>query len=171
MPERRPHMRSARDYPSHILKYAGLALLAVVLAAACQGKKAAEPMAAAAVGPVTLDEVKSVLGTANDFASGVVDVNQGNSELIIAYRYYDADLQNYETDSASEMAPRVQALYKKFKTLDRVHFQVTSNSGSTPNLWQPFAEFVVDRKTVEEIHWTGFLARYLLDLVIKNKRS
>jgi hypothetical protein len=147
-----------------------LAVLAIILAAACRGKKE-EPAGGAAAGPITLDEVKSVLGTANDFASGVVDVTQGNDELIIAYRYYDADLENYETDFASEMAPRIQALYKRFKTLDRLHLQVTSNTGTTPNLWQPFTEFVLDRKTVEEIHWTGFLARYLLDLVIKNKRS
>jgi hypothetical protein len=148
-----------------------LALLAAAVTTSCQSKKAAEPTKVEAVEPITLDDVKSVLGAANDYASGVVDFSQGIDEVIIAYRYYDADLQNYETDFASEMASRVQALYKKFRALDRIHFQVTANSPTTPNLWRPFTEFVLDRKTVEEIHWTGFLARYLLDLAIKNRKT
>lgn len=72
---------------------------------------------------------------------------------------------------AAGLAPRVRSLFKRFPTLDRVHFQVTSNNPVTAGLWEPFTEFALDRKTVEEIHWTGFLARYILDLVIENKKS
>jgi len=164
-------MRTKTHSLSRLLGWAALAVLAVALIAACQGKKGQTSPSTPAVDEVTLDTVKSVLGTANDYASGVIDVTQGSGELIIAYRYYDADLGNYETDFATEMAPRLQSLYKKFKTLDRIHFQVTANSATAPELWQPFAEFVVDRKTVEEIHWTGFLAKYLEELVIKNKKG
>lgn len=163
-------MKNAVSGWTRIMGFILLAILGVAFSAACQGKKAEGTVRAPAVEAVTLDEVKSVLGTANDYASGVVDVTSGAGEVIIAYRYYDADLQNYETDFASEMAPRIQALYKKFKTLDRLHLQVTANSDSTPNLWKPFAEFELDRKTVEEIHWTGFLARYLLDQVLQSKK-
>jgi len=148
-----------------------LAFLAAGLFVACQGHKAPEARNAPVSAEITLDGLKSVLGTANDYASGVVDLPRGDGEPIVAYRYYDVDLQNYETDFASEMAPRIQALYKKFGTLDRIRFQVTSNSPVTQGLWKPFTEFELDRKTVEEIHWTGLLARYLHDLVIKNKRS
>jgi len=150
--------------------WALLFFLAVAVCVSCQQKKAEAALGASAVDSITLNEVKAVLGTANDFASGVLDVTQGNEELIIAYRYYDADLQNFETDFATEIAPRVQALYKRFKSLDRVRFQVTANTASARELWQPFTEFALDRKTVEEIRWTGFLAKYILDLVLKNKR-
>jgi hypothetical protein len=148
-----------------------LAALVVVAAAACRGGKAPATSGAPLSGEITTDGVKTVLGAANDYASGVVDVTQGQGEVIVAYRYYDVDLQNYETDFAAELAPRVQALYKRFPSLDRVHFQVTANNPVTAGLWEPFTEFVLDRKTVEEIHWTGFLSRYLLDLVLKNKKT
>jgi hypothetical protein len=157
-----------------LMKTAGiffLAFLAGCFFVGCRGHKAPEARSAPVPGEVTLDGLKSVLGVANDYASGVLDVTYGDHKPIVAYRYYDVDLQNYETDFASEMAPRVQALYKKFGTLDHIRFQITSNSPLTQGLWQPFTEFELDRKTVEEIHWTGFLARYLLDLVIKNKKS
>lgn len=164
-------MKTKTHYRPRLLGWALLAILTAALTVTCQGKKDGASPAGPSVDEVNLDTVKSVLGTANDFASGVIDVTRGNGELIIAYRYYDADLGNYEADFASEMAPRIQALYKKFKSLDRIHFQVTANSATAPELWQPFAEFGVDRKTIEEIHWTGFLVKYLQDLVIKNKKG
>jgi len=161
--------RKMRSLP-RLLGWAGLVILFAVLTTACQGKKAESPMGGPLVDSVTPDEVKGVLGTANDYASGVLDVTQGSGELIIAYRHYDADLRNFEADFAAEMASRIQALYKKFKSLDRVRFQVTANTATAPDLWQPFTEFAVDRKTVEEIHWTGFLAKYLEDLALKNRK-
>ncbi len=150
-----------------------LAVLAAVGAPACRGRKSPAVQGAPLSGEITLDGVKAVLGTANDYASGALDVTQGSGsdQLIVAYRYYDVDLQNYESDFASELAPRVQALFKRFPTIERVRFQVTANNPVTAGLWEPFTEFELDRKTVEEIHWTGFLARDILDLVIKNRRT
>jgi hypothetical protein len=153
-------------------KTAGLVLvaLAVVCLAACQNRKAPSARTVAD-GELSLADARSALGTAGDYASGVVDVTHGSGVLIISYRYYDADLENYETDFASEIAPRIQALFREYRTLDRIRLQVTSNSPVTSGLWQHFADFELDRRTVEEIHWTGFLARYILDLVIKNRRG
>lgn len=156
-----------------LIKAAGvvaLAVLSAIGAQSCRGRESSAAQGAPLTGEITLDGVKAVLGAANDYASGVQDVTQGRGELIVAYRYYDVDLQNYESDFAAELAPRVQSLFKRFPTLDRVHFQVTSNNPVTGGLWEPFTEFALDRKTIEEIHWTGFLARYILDLVIKNKK-
>lgn len=146
------------------------AFLAFAGPAVPQGVKPQEPRNAPAVEPVTLDQIRAVLGTAMDDVSGVLDVTNGDGETIIAYRYYDVDQENYETDFASELAQKIQLLYRRFKTLDRIRLQVTANVSSEPGQWKPFAEFAVDRKTVTEIHWTGFMARYLLDLVIKNRK-
>jgi len=97
-------------------------------------------------------------------------LTKGADELVINYRYYDADLENYETDFASEIAPKIQALYKKYPSLDNIHFRVTTNSASPPPLWKPFVNFTVDRKTVEGIRWTGFLTRYLLELILRSEK-
>ena len=155
---------------SRVLSYAGILCLFTASAAALPALKTQTPKSAKAVEPITINDVRSVLGAANDFVSGVLDFSPGDEEVIITYRYYDADLDNYETDFANEIAPRIQALYKRFKTIDRVHFQVIANSVTEPVTWKPFTEFVTDRKTLEELHWTGFVARYVMEQVIKNKK-
>ncbi|MEN6311488.1 MAG: hypothetical protein ABFD80_08125 [Acidobacteriota bacterium] len=164
-------MRQSRMRGLAVLTAALLALLIFSFPAAAQGRQTPPPKNVPSVEPVTLDQVRTVLGTAKDDISGALDVTTGDGETIIAYRYYDVDQENYETDFASELAPKIQLLYKRFKTLDRIRLQVTANVPSEPGLWKPFTEFTIDRKTVTEIHWTGFMARYLLDLVIKNRQS
>jgi len=155
---------------SWAMSTAGILCLLAASAAALPAQKTQPPKSPGAVEPITLSDVRSVLGTANDFVSGVLDFSPGDDEVIISYRYYDADQDNYETDFANEIAPRIQALYKRFKTLDRVHFQVVANSDTEPVEWKPFTEFVTDRKTIEELHWTGFVGRYVMEQVIKHKK-
>jgi hypothetical protein len=169
--ERLINMNTAKYSRLKILGYLWLVVLIAAFSAACQGKKA-EPSPGTSAGELfTIDEIKSVLGTAKADVSGVVDVTNGEGEVIVTYRYFDVDRDNYETDFASEMAPKIQLLYKRYKALDRIHLQITANDPLNADVWKSFAEFTVDRKTVEEIHWTGFLARYLLDKVLKSKKS
>jgi hypothetical protein len=151
-----------------IIGCAFIVFLFAALPAACRAKKAGP---APGVEPMTLDEVKTVFGVANDYASGAVDLTNGATEVIVAYRYYDVDLQNYEADFSAEVAPKVQAFFRKFKTVDNLHLQVMANDASTPGLWKPFSEFTLDRKTVEKIQWTGLLAKYIEEQVLKTKKE
>jgi hypothetical protein len=139
--------------------------------ALAQAKPTPAPEKEKVVNEVTLSEVRAVLGTARDDHSGVADFSQGdNGEVIIAYHYYDVDEANYETDFASEITPKIQHMYKRFKNFNRVRFEVVTNNPSAPPLWVPFSEFVIDRKTIEELHYTWFVARYILDQTLKNKK-
>jgi len=136
----------------------------------------AKPQAAASdekvINHVTFREVRAVLGRASDDNSGVSDFSQGdNGGVIIAYHYYDVDQANYETDFASEITPKIQQMYLKFKNFDRVRFEVVTNNPSAPPLWIPFAAFEIDRKTIEQLHYTWFVARYILDEVLKHKKG
>ncbi len=145
--------------------------LAVTPAMADQTQQMAKPAKAKIMDELTLPDMRAVLGTPTDDASGVSDFSQGdNGEVIIAYHYYDVDQDNYETDFASEMAPRIQVLYKKFKNLDRVRFEIVTNNPSAPPLWKPFSQFTMDRKTLEKLHWTWFVARDILDQVLRNEK-
>jgi hypothetical protein len=147
------------------------AVLVALPAAAAQTRQTTEPVKPKAIQTVTLEDVRSVLGTPRDDSSGVSDFSEGGGgELIIAYHYYDVDEDNYETDFSSEIAPRVQHLYRRFKNLDRIRFQVITNDPSASPMWKPFSEFSMDRKTIEKLHWTWFVARDILDQVLKNKR-
>lgn len=150
---------------------AGAILGLTAASAAAQAKPTPSPSDEKVVREVTLRQIRSVLGIATDDISGVTDFSQGdNGEVIIAYRYYDVDQANYETDFASEITPRIQAMYNRFKNLDRVRFQVVTNDPSGSLQWVRFSEFVIDRKTIADLHYTWFVARYILDQVLKNRR-
>lgn len=162
--------RASRTGKLGALSLSCLLLVALAGLVVGQGAGAGRARPSQAAEMITLEGVKAVLGTANDYASGAIDLSKGNEGITIAYRYYDADTENYETDFASEIAPKIQALYKKYSSLDTIHFRVTTNSASPPPLWKPFVNFTVDRKTVDGIRWTGFLTRYLLELILRSEK-
>jgi len=145
--------------------------LAVASSAAMQAKPAGQMTKEKAIEELSLPDVRSVLGTPMDDSSGVSDFSLGdNREVIIAYHYYDVDEDNYETDFASEIAPLLQRLYRKFKNLDRVRFEIVTNNPAPPPLWKPFSQFTMDRKTIEKLRWTWFVARDVLDQVLRNEK-
>lgn len=145
-------------------------VLAAALTATAAGQATKAKGGGQASEPITLESVRAVLGTANELASGVIDLTKSPEEVIIAYRFYDPDMENYEMDFANELAPKIQALYRKFPGLNRIQLQVTANDASGLSSWKPFVELALDRKTVEEIHWTGFLVRYLLDETLRFRK-
>ena len=157
-----------------LLRMLGLTLvlaLVVAPAVAGQAKPTTAPAKEKVIAELTIADMRSVLGTPGDDSSGVSDFSLGNDgEVIIAYRYYDVDEDNYETDFASEMAPKIQALYKRFKNLDRIRFEIVTNNPAAPPLWKPFSQFSMDRKSLEKLHWTWFVARDILDQVLRNEQ-
>lgn len=148
-----------------------LVLGLTAISSAAQSDQKSAPANEKVINEVTLSQVQSVLGTARDDHSGVADFSQGDKgEVIIAYHYYDVDEANYENDFATDITPKIQQMYKKFKNFNRVRFEIVTNNPSGPPLWIPFAAFTIDRKTIEELHYTWFVARYILDEVLKSKK-
>src|SRR5512140_1370519 len=163
-------MTSRRSIPI-LLGFALVLGLCGALATADQAQPTTKPAKTKIMEELTLPDMRAVLGTPTDDSSGVSDFSQGDSgEIIVAYHYYDVDLDNDETDFASEIAPRIQSLYKKFKNLDRVRFEIVTNNPAAPPLWKPFSQFTMDRKTLEKLHWTWFVSRDILDQVLRNKK-
>jgi hypothetical protein len=70
-----------------------------------------------------------------------------------------------------DITPKIQMMYKKFKNFNRVRFEVITNNPSAPPFWVPFSTFEINRKEVEELHYTWFVARYILDKVLENKKG
>jgi hypothetical protein len=151
-----------------LIAFAILSLSATQVVA--QAKPQAPPSKEKVVNEVTFREVEDVFGEARDDHSGISDFSQGdNGGVIIAYRYYDVDQAHYENDFAMDITPKIQLMYKKFKNFDRVRFEVVTNNPSAPPLWIPFSTFEINRKEVEQLHYTWFVARYILDKVLENK--
>jgi hypothetical protein len=164
-------MTSRKSLVFGMLSLAVILCLAVGMAGAAQTAQKTQPIKTKTIEEMTLPDVRAVLGTPMDDASGVSDFTLGDSrEVIIAYRYYDVDLDNYETDFASEIAPKIQTMYKKFKNLDRIRFEIVTNDPTGYPQWKPFSQFSMDRKTLEKLHWTWFVSRDILDQVLKNEK-
>jgi len=146
-----------------------LSLTLVAFLAACKGKAVEETKPLAPAEVVSLETLKPILGEAKDDMPGVLDVTPGENEVILSYRYYDADMQDIDNDMVTELAPKIQALYKDFKTLDRVVFQISVNS-ETPGEFKPYSSFALTRKIVDEIQWSGLLAEDFIRSVLEHRR-
>ncbi len=163
-------MRKSLSRPVKLIGIAVLALILVGALAACKGKKSEELKPVEEQDVYTLDVLKPVLGEAREDNSGVLDVTGDATELIISYRYYDVDQQNYDDDMVKELGPKIEALYAKFKKLDRVIFQLTTNNPLVPGEWKPYVNFAVNRKMVDELEWSGMLTADFFKNVIELKR-
>ncbi len=162
-----------KNFVFHPAKLIGIAILALViigLTSGCKGKKGEEVTPVEEQEIFTLDALKPVLGEAREDVSGILDVTGDANELVISYRYYDADLVNFDDDMVKELGPKIEALYLKFKTLDRVVFQVTANNPEAPGEWKPYANFAVNRKIVSELEWSGILTADFFQNVLDFKR-
>lgn len=146
-----------------------LSLAMVVFLGACKGKDVEETKPIAPAEVVSLETLRPDLGEAKDDMSGVLDVAVEADGLTISYRYYDADLQNIDNDLVQDLAPKIQALYKDFKTINRVVFQISVN-GETPGEYKPYSSFGLTRKIVGEIQWSGILAEDFIKAVLEHRR-
>ena len=126
------------------VKSLGIAILALMLVgalAACKGKKGEELKPVAEQEVFTLDVLEPVLGEAREDNSGILDVTGDANELIISYRFFDVDQLNIDDDMVRDLGPKIEALYAKFKPLDRVVFQVTTERPSDPGGMEALCEF------------------------------
>lgn len=156
---------------SHLLVIIGLIILLAGLSWSCKAKKSeTSERAGGPAETITLDQLKPVLGEAREDNSGVVDVTGDSNNLIISYRYFDADLKDYDDGLVKDLAPKIEALYRQFKNLNRVEFQVAVNDPQVPGKWKAYVNFAVHRKLVEKLEWSKILTDDFFRNVIDLKR-
>jgi hypothetical protein len=163
-------MKKAAFLSAKSIGIAVLALMLIGALGACKGKKGEELKPVAEQEVFTLDVLEPVLGEAREDNSGILDVTGDAGELIVSYRYFDADQMNIDDDMVKDLGPKIEALYAKFKALDRVAFQVTTNDPLTPGEWKPYVNFAVNRKMVDELEWSGVLTADFFQNVLDLQR-
>jgi hypothetical protein len=154
-------------------KSIGVIFLCVILVGAfvaCKGKKTGDLKPVSKQEVYTIDVLKPVLGQAGDTVSGILDVTGDARELIITYRYYDDDQKNYDDDMVKDLAPKIEAMYRKFPGIHRSVFQVITNDPLAPGVWKPFVNFTLHRSIVEKVSWSGILTADFFKNVIELKR-
>lgn len=151
----------------YVIGLVGLIILLTGFSSACKSKKG-ETSETGQI--LSLDQLKPILGEAREDNSGVVDVSGDPGNLIISYRYFDPDLKDYDNGLVRDLAPKIEALYKQFKNLNRVEFQVAVNDPEVPGKWKAYVDFAVNKKLIEELEWSNILTDDFFRNVIDLKR-
>lgn len=165
-----------RMKPSRNLRTLGLLLLGLLTAFAMTGCKGKESPPTPTPAPVTekpavpsdeitMDTVASVLGKAEAENSGVFELNKTDQELQVTYHFYRLHQRRMEEFLGPDLAPKIQALYKKFPSIDRVFFKVNAFIRTDGIQWKPYCTFVTTRKLIQETNWTDQLANDLFKVV------
>jgi hypothetical protein len=153
-----------------------LALIGPVVAlapAACKtnaptAAAVAETSAAPAEG-IDLAAVTEVLGKPGLDSPGVYNLVKGDTEYWIVYQFFTRESKDIDDDIGRDLGPKIQALYEKFKALDRVHFVVDVYYADSSTAWQPYCSFAMTRKVFNETDWTNLLSDDLFKVVLDLK--
>jgi hypothetical protein len=146
---------------------------AALMLAACKGNGPAAPAGSeiSAVQEETTDQAafSEILGKAGAEKSGIFDLVRGDTEFWLVYQFYTPEAKDIDDDIGMDLGPKIQALYKKFKTLDRIHFVVDVFYAGSSVDWKPYCSFVMTRKVFNETDWANLLSGELFRVVLELK--
>jgi hypothetical protein len=108
-----------------------------------------------------LETAKAVFGQADAQLSGIFDLIKSDNEITIVYHFYTSEPKDIDDDIGIEMGPKIKAFYQKYKTLDRVLFNVEVIRSGLDSDWKPYCAFRMTRKIIEETNWTEILDKDL----------
>lgn len=145
----------------------------VLMPAACKTNEpasgtSAEKPAALAEG-IDLAAVSEVLGKPGLESSGAYNLVKGDTEYWIVYQFFTQESKDIDDDIGMDLGPKIQALYKKFPALDRVHFVVDVYYAGSSTAWRPYCSFAMTRKVFNETDWTNLLSAELFKVVLDLK--
>ncbi|HEK85139.1 MAG: hypothetical protein ACPLZD_00760 [Candidatus Saccharicenans sp.] len=153
-----------------ILGIATLVFFLATLFSACEGKKKEAAESTRVVEMLSLEQLKPILGEAREDSSGAVDVSGDTNRLMVSYRYFNPNRKDYDDGLVKDLAPKIDALYKNFKNLNRTEFYVEVNDPQVPGKWKPYVSFAVHRKLVEKVEWSKLFTDDFFRNVIDLKR-
>lgn len=167
---------------ARVTSFYGIVLVSVLAAlalTACQGREktvapavpapAAEKAVVSPSEELNTEALSTVLGKAEAENSGVFDVAARENELVVTYHFYEARRKGMEDRIGPDMAPKIQALYKKFSTIDRVVFKVDLFERRDVIEWRPYCSFATTRKLIDETNWTSLLLKDFFKVVLELK--
>jgi hypothetical protein len=161
--------------PGVLPAVAVLAVAAALSLSACRGQKSEAPAAAAIETPaapsedLSVESLSAILGKAEAENSGVFESAKRNDELVVTYHFYEARKKGMDDRIGPDLAPKIQLLYRKFKSIDRVVFKVDVFERRDVIEWRPYCSFVTTRKIIDETNWTSLLLKDFFKVVLEMK--
>jgi hypothetical protein len=101
------------------------------------------------------------MGRASGSASGVSELAKEGDTYVINYHLMIHDMKDFDVVIGTDLAPKIEALYKTFKSMDKVTFTVETGDPSNPANVNPYCDFDMTRKVYQQLNWTNLLARDL----------
>ena len=166
------HMSRSTKISKLVFAVALSGAVALMLAGCKANEPAGAPASekpAVAAEAIDIAAVSEVLGKAQAENSGVFDLVKGDTEYWVVYHFYTPEAKDIDDDIGMDMAPKIQALFNKYKTLDRVHFVVHVFHAGSSTEWAPYCSFVLTRKVINETDWTKLLAVDFFKAVLELK--
>jgi len=130
-----------------------VAALAAAMTTACKSGAPAEE--------INLESVTAVMGKASGSSSGVSELAKEGDTYVINYHLMIADMKDFDVVIGTDLAPKIEALYKTFKSIDKATFTVETGDPSNPANVNPYCDFDMTRKIYQQLNWTNLLARDL----------
>ncbi len=146
-----------------VLAFGALVLAALVAVSlpACKGKAGAT----AGSEEISVSTVAAVLGAAEGTNPGISELSKTPDGLVINYHLYLPERKDADALIGTDLTPKIQRLYKTFKSIDRVTFTVETGVAADPASLQPYRSFAMTRRIYEETDWTNLLAQDLFKKV------
>jgi hypothetical protein len=136
---------------------AALVVLAAVSLSACKGKTGTP----AETENLTLDDVIGVMGKAEAQMSGAHELTRTADGYEVNYHLYLVQPQDFDGVIGSDLAPKIERLYREFGWLDKVTFSVETPDAANSAEWRPYCSFDMTRMTYNQLNWTNLLAQDL----------
>jgi len=92
-------------------------------------------------------------------------IHLGKGELIVTYHFYEARKKGLDERMGQDLAPKIQALYRKFPGLHRITFKIEVYEQRDVVLWRPYCSFVTTRKIIDDTDWTSLLLKDFFGIV------
>jgi hypothetical protein len=110
---------------------------------------------------ITMQTFSAVLDRAEPQKSGISDLKKTGQDLEVVYNLYLPEAQDFDDLIGKDLAPKIEQLYKTFKTIDKVTFTVQTPDLAETGVWREYCSFEMTRKIYSQINWTSLLARDL----------
>ena len=143
-----------KNYISLSLSLLFLAFLAAVFLPACKDKEGTPSPAE----EITLQTFAAVFGSAEAQTSGIAELKKTDQGLVVSYHLYLPEAQDFDELVGKDLAPKIEQLYKTFKTIDNVTFDVETPDLSGSGEWRSYCSFDMTRKVYNQLNWTNLLA-------------
>lgn len=131
-----------------------LAFLGAIFMPACKEKEGTSAQAE----EITLQTFAEVLGNAETNTSGIAALEKTDHGLVVKYHLYLPEAQDFDELIGQDLAPKVEQLYKTFKTIDEVTFVVWTPDVAEIGEWRQYCSFEMTRKIYNQLNWTTLLA-------------